>query len=204
MNHDDDSTPNVKRLFPHLSKQQLEERRDTLRTEGAKCDALIDEIGKMDLSEDVGGEHLETCVRLRRQFAREERKITLVLKRRAHVARKRARGFEPTLAVLRKYGLTADTFHAMRVAQQERCFICMLPFAETDGISIDHDHSRTDPHACGLLCHKCNRAIGLFDESTATLSRAIAYLERTRALHEAEGVHRVRHDAQEDGKQGIR
>jgi hypothetical protein len=182
--------PNIKKMFPHLSDLELTRARDDQRAIGAKCEALIQQYQPTSCPDDVSElleARLTQLARLRARAAKKERTLTLALQRRAHVARKRARGFEPTARVLRQYGLTAEAFHAMRRTQGNRCVICRILFDHTDGISIDHDHSRPVQHACGLLCHPCNRALGLFGESTATLVRAIAYLKRTRAPNEAAG-----------------
>ena len=40
---------------------------------------------------------------------------------------------------------------------------------------VDHDH--TTGHPRGLLCHKCNVGIGMFEDNTQSLTNAITYLE---------------------------
>lgn len=40
---------------------------------------------------------------------------------------------------------------------------------------VDHCHSSGKVR--GLLCHNCNRALGLFQDSMSSLTRAIEYLK---------------------------
>ena len=40
---------------------------------------------------------------------------------------------------------------------------------------IDHCHDQN--HVRGLLCQKCNQAIGLFKDNTKTMMAAIKYIE---------------------------
>ncbi len=74
-----------------------------------------------------------------------------------------------------------------RVSEEERgamlrnqggvCAICGRK-PETGPLEVDHDHA-TDRNR-GLLCGKCNRAIGLFDDDIARMQSAIDYIKRHR------------------------
>lgn len=60
------------------------------------------------------------------------------------------------------------------------CDICLQPEHRTRGgvvklLAIDHDH-RTGVNR-GLLCQRCNMAIGLFADNVHLLAAAIRYLE---------------------------
>jgi Autographiviridae endonuclease VII len=73
----------------------------------------------------------------------------------------------------RKYGLTVEQYEAMLDAQGGVCFICR----ETPGdlpLHVDHDHTTGDVR--GLLCIRCNNALGLFQESPALFQAAADYL----------------------------
>ncbi len=48
-------------------------------------------------------------------------------------------------------------------------------------LMVDHDH--TTGEVRGLLCHNCNRAIGLLREDPERLRRAIEYLEGATTIH---------------------
>jgi len=45
----------------------------------------------------------------------------------------------------------------------------------TSKLVVDHDHKTGDIR--GMLCHNCNRALGLFKDSVVNLKSAIEYLE---------------------------
>ncbi|QHB36624.1 HNH endonuclease [Arthrobacter phage Adolin] len=75
------------------------------------------------------------------------------------------------------YGLTADEVEQLAVAQEHKCAICRLPADESPyGLCVDHDHATGEVR--GLLCFKCNTALGKLGDSTELLYAAIRYLER--------------------------
>lgn len=64
--------------------------------------------------------------------------------------------------------------------QNFKCAICKTAgFKMRDehisGLNLDHDHSTGVPRA--LLCHNCNRGLGLFQDSPQYLRQAASYLE---------------------------
>lgn len=61
----------------------------------------------------------------------------------------------------------------MLLAQDGRCLICRGEFGQT--LPVDHCH-RTGK-VRGLLCHHCNRGIGLFGDDPERLRRAADYVE---------------------------
>lgn len=70
----------------------------------------------------------------------------------------------------RQYGLDQAAFAAMAMEQGLACAICR----RITSLHVDHDHSTGRVRA--LLCGKCNRGIGMFDESPDVLAKAIAYI----------------------------
>jgi hypothetical protein len=72
----------------------------------------------------------------------------------------------------REYGLTMAQYDAMHQEQDGKCQICKV---RKDRLCVDHDHKTG--RVRGLLCHHCNRAIGLLQDSPAYLRRAAEYLE---------------------------
>ena len=74
---------------------------------------------------------------------------------------------------VRKYGLTRQTIDDILLEQSWLCAICGSPIGYAD--SVDHNHDTGKVR--GILCTKCNRALGLFQDDAKLLSRAIDYLE---------------------------
>lgn len=73
-----------------------------------------------------------------------------------------------------RYGLSIEGFESLIAIQKGVCAICG---AEPNGrLHIDHCH--TTGKVRGLLCVKCNLAIGLMNDNTALLLKAIQYLQR--------------------------
>lgn len=75
-----------------------------------------------------------------------------------------------------KYGLMPADVEAMRSAQNNQCPICDRPL--TDVYTIDHCHA--EGYVRGLLCHRCNSGLGMFEDNPELFARAVDYLERSR------------------------
>ena len=71
------------------------------------------------------------------------------------------------------YGLTDTAYKQLLFEQNGFCKICGRKFGMAP--HVDHDHSTG--RIRGLLCNKCNTAIGMFNEDIACLKAAIVYLE---------------------------
>ena len=87
---------------------------------------------------------------------------------------------------LRKMGVTPEWYAETLAAQGGGCAICGSPEG-TDGrtsLSVDHDHrccpARTSCDRCrrGLLCHRCNLALGSMLDDPDRLLAAAKYIER--------------------------
>ena len=77
----------------------------------------------------------------------------------------------------RNYGIDNDTYLQMLLEQNGCCKICGI--SEKDNKSKLHvDHSHKTGKVRGLLCSRCNTAIGKFKEDPEIIKRAIAYIER--------------------------
>ncbi len=75
-----------------------------------------------------------------------------------------------------KYGIGVEDYEKMLEAQRHGCAICRATQCASGGsLAVDHCH-RTGK-VRGLLCFKCNTAIGKFNDSAELLARAARYLE---------------------------
>ena len=69
----------------------------------------------------------------------------------------------------------AQFAHALE-DQKNRCAICLVPFTDADRPRVDHCHKSKKFR--GLLCNRCNPALGMFGDNPELLRRAAAYLEK--------------------------
>lgn len=80
--------------------------------------------------------------------------------------------------IRRKYGLSPEEWDRLHDLQLGRCAICLLPLVETKHIHVDHEHATG--RIRGLLCNRCNIAIGYARENVEVLQRAIQYLQSSK------------------------
>lgn len=74
----------------------------------------------------------------------------------------------------KKYGMTLEEYDALLHAQDGVCAICRRPPRDDISLHLDHDHTTGERR--GLLCFKCNNALGDFDDDAERLLRAYVYL----------------------------
>lgn len=75
--------------------------------------------------------------------------------------------------LLRKYGITLDDYQKLYDEQNGVCAICGKP-CDLGRLAVDHDHETG--RIRGLLCRRCNTAIGLLGDSLDGVLRAVDYL----------------------------
>jgi hypothetical protein len=78
---------------------------------------------------------------------------------------------------LRRYGITPEDYDERLASQGGRCAICRTtePSGKANSyFHVDHDHETGVVR--GLLCGRCNGALGLFGDDVANLLRAADYL----------------------------
>lgn len=81
---------------------------------------------------------------------------------------------------LKQYGVGLPTVQRLFEQQEGKCAICGeegFKMRDTHKSSLNLDHCHTTGKVRGLLCHNCNRALGLFSDNTERLVSAIKYLE---------------------------
>lgn len=78
----------------------------------------------------------------------------------------------------RMYGLSEKDYAALLTVQKGGCAICFSAppvVGRVKHLHVDHDHKTGGVR--GLLCSRCNTALGLFEEDENRMLRAIAYLK---------------------------
>jgi len=77
----------------------------------------------------------------------------------------------------RKYDITLEEYNELLEQQNNKCKICNTEETSerNEFLSVDHEHS--SGRIRGLLCNTCNRALGLFQDSSEVLQNALIYLQ---------------------------
>ena len=94
-----------------------------------------------------------------------------------------------TRKYLRKqYGITYEEYMDMYNLYDKRCHICKRLGFRIDkhhqlDLAVDHCHSTGVVR--GMLCHNCNRGLGLFQDNAESLLTAVDYLKRATTKAEA-------------------
>lgn len=73
-----------------------------------------------------------------------------------------------------EYGITLEQYETMLKSQEGLCKICKLQCSSGKALSVDHCHKTL--RIRGLLCGKCNKALGLFNDDPILIRRAGEYL----------------------------
>lgn len=79
---------------------------------------------------------------------------------------------------LKQYGLTVEDYDKLFEDQNGRCAICKSDSFDKrrKALAVDHDHVTNKIR--GLLCRRCNQAIGAFQDNPDLLRKAATYLEK--------------------------
>jgi hypothetical protein len=88
-------------------------------------------------------------------------------------------------ASLEKLGLTLQQYNQLLEMQNGKCAVCQIVESNGHGrFHVDHDHSccpgrmKCGNCALGLVCSKCNLAMGSFKDSPELLKKASNYLRK--------------------------
>lgn len=77
------------------------------------------------------------------------------------------------------YGISFEEYQTMVQKQNGVCVVCERPEkvrwkGRLTKLAVDHDHKTGKVR--GLLCQRCNRALGLLDEDRHSVKRLFAYI----------------------------
>lgn len=79
--------------------------------------------------------------------------------------------------LMKKYNLTIEEYNKLFDEQNSKCGICGRHQDELkQALAVDHNH--ISGNVRGLICVRCNRAIGMFEDDISLLERAIDYLKK--------------------------
>jgi hypothetical protein len=74
---------------------------------------------------------------------------------------------------LMKYGLAPSDYDRMLIEQNGVCLICKRKTRRR--LCVDHSHATQKVR--GLLCHRCNTGLGLYDDDADRMREAAYYLD---------------------------
>lgn len=82
----------------------------------------------------------------------------------------------------RNYGIDDKELQKMKEEQNNRCYLCnsdgflIGKNNHTEKLAVDHCHETGKVRK--LLCHNCNRALGLFKDNPELMRKAADYVEQ--------------------------
>jgi len=75
------------------------------------------------------------------------------------------------------YGITPEEYNKILERQNFCCAVCKKHLAEfKKALSVDHNHETGKIR--GLLCQKCNLALGLLEDNLESIRELLRYLEK--------------------------
>jgi len=79
------------------------------------------------------------------------------------------------------YGMSVERYDELRKEQNYSCGICKIHESKAIRGKLYVDHNHITGENRGLLCSKCNSALGFFLDSPEIMKRAIDFISRTRS-----------------------
>jgi len=118
--------------------------------------------------------------RIEQEFGNKISETTCIKCKRTHLPKKE---HKPVIRKYRKYalkrfyGLTEDDYTSILKSQNYCCAVCGSNDPKARSINFHVDHCTLTVNIRGLLCSKCNTAIGLVNEDNSILDKIKHYLE---------------------------
>jgi hypothetical protein len=110
----------------------------------------------------------------REKNAVRQRQLVADWKRRHPEYQKQRRREDSRRQVLKKYGLTPETYNELLERQNSVCALCGGPEPTSRSLAVDHCHE--SGRVRGLLCTVCNTALGKLGDTVEAFERVLAYL----------------------------
>lgn len=79
------------------------------------------------------------------------------------------------------YGIGKEKYDKLYQEQSGKCAICGgegFAMIREDAVKMVVDHNHATGEVRGLLCHNCNRGLGLFQDDSGLLDNAKKYLDK--------------------------
>lgn len=92
------------------------------------------------------------------------------------------------------YKISLGDYVSLYEKQNKECAICKSPGFKMQAhhkLFLVVDHCHATGRVRGLLCHNCNRGLGLFQDSKENLQRAADYVTKTEAVVQQRGLDEV-------------
>ncbi len=106
------------------------------------------------------------------------RRSELLAKRRSYNA-KLSKSKKKSYNLYRKYGISLELYNSMLESQGGLCLICSNPESlQNRFLSVDQCHKTGKVR--GLLCGRCNKALGLLNDDLSVLKSAMLYLKKSK------------------------
>lgn len=86
----------------------------------------------------------------------------------------------------KEYGVSPEEYDVLYKKQGGQCCICRI---KCELLCVDHDHITMVVR--GLLCQKCNKGLGCFEDDKARMQEAINYLAKDRPKPTVEQLMRM-------------
>lgn len=80
---------------------------------------------------------------------------------------------------LKRYDLTKYEYNLLLHGQDNKCAICKAQSGGKSGGRLVIDHCHETGEVRGLLCHSCNRGLGMFRDKLSLIVNAAKYLKET-------------------------
>lgn len=74
------------------------------------------------------------------------------------------------------YGLSVDEYNTLLINQGNVCSICGKTNLGNRNLAVDHNHNNNKVRS--LLCDKCNRGLGFFNDDKILLLKAMEYIKK--------------------------